>query len=91
MATVEAPVVSGVSPRHGPAGGGNWVVVTGQGFVGISAVDFGARSTVNFAFESPVSLKVRAPAHAAGTVDVVVVGPAGRSDLSALDRYTFDR
>jgi hypothetical protein len=88
-AVVEVPVVSSVSPRQGPAGGGNWVVVTGQGFVGVSAVDFGAASTAKFTVESPLRLKVRAPAHAAGTVDIVVAGAAGRSNISALDRYTF--
>jgi hypothetical protein len=88
-AVVETPAVSGVSPRQGPTGGGNWVVVTGQGFVGISAVDFGTTAAVSFAVESPVRLKVRAPAHAAGTVDIVVTAAAGRSGVSAGDRYSF--
>ncbi|MGO9657070.1 MAG: IPT/TIG domain-containing protein [Acidimicrobiales bacterium] len=88
-AVVEAPTVSGVSPHHGPVGGGNWVVVTGLGFVGVSAVDFGAVSTVTFTVASPVRLKVRAPLHAAGTVDIVVAAEARRSNISALDRYTF--
>ena len=88
-AVVETPAVSGVSPRHGPTGGGNWVVVTGQGFAGVSAVDFGATAAVSFAVESPVRLKVRAPAHAAGSVDVCVSAAAGRSGVSALDRYRF--
>ena len=65
------------------------MVVTGQGFAGVSAVDFGATAAVSFAVESPVRLKVRAPAHAAGSVDVVVTAAAGRSDDSALDRYRF--
>jgi hypothetical protein len=65
------------------------VVVTGQGFVGISAVDFGTTAAVSFAVESPVRLKVRAPAHAAGTVDIVVTAAAGRSGVSAGDRYSF--
>jgi hypothetical protein len=90
-AIVEVPVVSAVSPRQGPVGGGNWVVVTGQGFAGLSAITFGASSTVNFSVESPVRLKVRAPAHGAGTVDIVVTGRAGRSNISTLDRYTFGR
>jgi hypothetical protein len=90
-AIVEGPVVSGVSPRHGPLAGGNWVVLAGQGFVGVSAITFGTSSTAKFIVESPVRLKVRAPAHAAGTVDIGVAGPAGRSNTSVLDHYTFDR
>jgi threonine dehydrogenase-like Zn-dependent dehydrogenase len=90
-AIAEVPAVTGVSPRRGPVSGGNWLVVTGQGFVGLSAVTFGASSTVDFTVESPARLKVRAPAHAAGAVDIEVTGPAGRSAASALDRYTFDR
>jgi hypothetical protein len=88
-AVVETPAVSGVSPGHGPTGGGNWVVVTGQGFVGVSAVDFGTTAAVSFAVGSPVRLKVLAPAHAAGSVDVVVIAAAGRSGVSAGDRYRF--
>jgi hypothetical protein len=81
-AVVETPAVSGVSPGHGPTGGGNWVVVTGQGFVGVSAVDFGTTAAVSFAVGSPVRLKVLA-------VDVVVIAAAGRSGVSAGDRYRF--
>jgi hypothetical protein len=88
---VQVPVVDGVSPRQGPVKGGNWLVVTGRGFVGVSVLSFGGLPTVNFMVESPVRLEVRAPAHAAGTVDVEVVGPAGRSTASALDRYSFGR
>jgi hypothetical protein len=88
-AVMEPPVVSSVSPRRGPTAGGNWVVVVGRGFDGISAVDFGASSAVRFIVESPVRLKVSAPAHGAGTVDVVVVGATGRSSISVLDRYRF--
>ena len=88
-AVVETPLVGGVSPHHGPTVGGNWVVVTGHGFVGVSAVDFGATAATSFAVESPLRLKVRAPAHAAGTVDVIVTGATGRSRVAALDKYRF--
>ena len=81
--------VGGVSPHHGPTGGGNWVVVTGHGFVGVSAVHFGATAATSFAVESPLRLKVRAPATPAGTVDVIVTGATGRSRVAALDKYRF--
>ena len=65
------------------------MVVEGRGFAGVSAVDFGASTAVSFVVESPLRLKVKVPAHAPGTVDVVVVGASGRSSTSALDRYRF--
>jgi hypothetical protein len=88
-AVMEAPAVSGVSPRQGPVGGRNWVLIAGQGFVGVYAVDFGASRALRVTVESPVLLKALAPAHAAGTVDVVIAGAAGRSATSARDRYSF--
>ncbi len=86
---VDAPVVTAVNPARGPAGGGNWVVVDGRGFAEVSAVDFGASAAVSFVVESPLRLKVKAPAHAPGTVDIVVAGASGRSTTSPLDRYRF--
>ena len=88
-AVVATPAVSGVSPRQGPTRGGNWVIVTGQGFVGVSAIDFGTTPAANFVVESPIRLKVRAPAHAAGVVDIVVSATAGSSGTSTLDHYRF--
>ena len=38
-----APTVTGVSPTNGPPGGTNTVTVTGTGFTGLTAVDFGTQ------------------------------------------------
>jgi hypothetical protein len=65
------------------------VVVTGQALVGTKVVLFGTSPAVDFTVESRVRLRVMAPAHRAGTVDIEVSGPAGRSSASARDRYTF--
>ena len=35
------PAVSGVSPTSGPVAGGTLVTITGTGFTGATAVDFG--------------------------------------------------
>ena len=40
-ATTAAPTVTGVSPNSGPTAGGTTVTITGSGFTGATAVDFG--------------------------------------------------
>ena len=41
QATASAPVVAGAGPPSGSAAGGDSVTVTGSGFTGATAVDFG--------------------------------------------------
>jgi len=83
------PTVSGLSPSSGPASGGDWVVVKGANLGGATSVDFGRVAAARFSALSSTELRVLAPAHAPGTVDVLVAGPAGRSQASATDRYSF--
>ncbi len=40
-AAAVAPTVTGISPTSGPASGGSLVTITGTGFSGVTAVDFG--------------------------------------------------
>ncbi len=84
-----APVVDSVSPQTGPVRGGAWVMVHGTNLLGARAVYFGRVPATRIDVLSVTELKAVAPAHAAGTVDVVVSGPSGRSQVSAADRYTF--
>jgi IPT/TIG domain len=83
------PVVASVSPRTGPVRGGNWVGVEGTALGKVTAVYFGGIPATKVIVESSASLKALAPAHAAGTVDVVVSGGHGRSKVSAGDHYLF--
>jgi IPT/TIG domain len=85
------PVVSTVSPASGPVGGGNWVVVQGTDLGGASAVYFGGVPALRLKVVSTTEVKALAPAHSAGTVDVAVSGPGGRSRGSAADKYSFTR
>ncbi|UDM48834.1 putative Ig domain-containing protein [Cupriavidus sp. MP-37] len=82
------PTVTAISPSSGPASGGTAVTVTGTGFVGVTAVRFGA-SAASFVVNSASSLTATAPAAAAGTVDVTVTTAAGTSATSAADRFTY--
>jgi IPT/TIG domain len=83
------PVVGSVSPRTGPASGGNWVVVRGTGFGAVAAVHFGAVAASRLVVLSPALLKALAPPHAPGTVDVLVSGRNGRSMVSFADHYSY--
>ncbi len=90
-ATPIVPVVSAVSPGRGPANGGNWVVLKGANFTRATSVYFGSVAATRLSVPAAGELKVLAPTHTPGTVDVVVAGPGGRSKVSAADHYAFVR
>jgi IPT/TIG domain len=83
------PVVGRVTPDSGPVAGGNWVTLRGTNMTGASAVYFGRVPAARVSVLSGTEVKALAPAHPAGVVDLVVEGPAGRSKVSASDRYSF--
>ena len=66
--------MTGLSPSGGPIGGGTVVTVTGSGFApGTTGTKFTFGSTKGtlVSCSSSTECSVRAPAHEAGTVDVV--------------------
>ncbi|HXW32391.1 MAG TPA: IPT/TIG domain-containing protein [Acidimicrobiales bacterium] len=83
-----SPVVRALSPPSGPSAGGTWVVVSGSGLAGATAVDFGGVPAV-FTVVSDDALRVESPPHAAGSVDVRVTTGGGTSPLSSGDRFTY--
>ena len=85
------PTVTNVSPNNGPAAGTNTVTVSGTGFTGATAVDFGtANPGTSIDVTSSTSLTVIAPS-GTGTVDVTVTTPNGTSALNApSDQYTYN-
>ena len=86
--TFTPPIVSAMRPDTGPAAGGTTVTITGSGFTGATAVDFGA-TAASFIVTSNTSIKARSPAEAVGTVDVTVTTPDGTSATGAADKFTF--
>ena len=91
----DGPTVTSVSPNTGPSSGvpATFVTITGTNFiVGGSGmtVKFGSTATTNFTVTSTTTINVIAPAHSAGTVDVVVTTPGGSSPISAADQFTFE-
>ena len=85
-----APTVMNLEPASGSARGGDVVVLTGSGFATGATVTFAGVPGSDVAVLDSIAtrLSVVAPAHAAGTVDVVVTNPDGRS-VTVAAGYTF--
>ena len=83
-----APVVTGLSPTSGPEAGGTLVTITGTGFTGATAVDFGATAATNVTVVNDTTITANSPA-GTGTVDVTVTTPAGTSATSPADQFTY--
>jgi hypothetical protein len=85
---VPAPRVTGVSLTSGPAAGGTSLTITGTGFTGATAVNFGT-TFASFTVNSDTSIVAVSPAAVADTVDVTVTSPGGASATSASDQFMF--
>lgn len=86
-----APVVTGVSPAGVPVGVRTPITITGAGFTGATAVDFGGLGPVKPSVASDTQLTVTAPAgsDSTGYVDLQVVGPGGTSDINPFDQFVY--
>ena len=83
-----APTVTGLSPTSGPAAGGTLVTITGTGFTGATAVDFGTTAATDVTVVSDTTITADSPA-GTGVVDVTVTTPAGTSATSPADQFTY--
>jgi len=83
-----APVVTSINPDSGPVAGGTTVTIYGSGFTGATLVSFGGISVVPTVL-SDTSIMATSPAHAAGTVDIVVTTSLGTSFTSTADQFTY--
>jgi hypothetical protein len=84
------PAVTAVSPDTGPTSGGTVVTLTGTGFTGAFAVEFGTVAGTGLVVNSSSSISVTSPAKSASTVDVTVTTPGGTSLVNApADHFTF--
>jgi IPT/TIG domain len=89
FAYVGPPAVTGIDPSWGPRAGGASVTITGSGFSGATAVDFGSSPAVSFAVLGSTSITAISPAGSAGSVDVTVTTPGGVSATSPTDRFAY--
>ncbi len=92
------PVVSGVSPRSGPATGGTGVLILGSGFTGASAVAFGsttlppcpASGAPCFNVNGDSGIFANSPPGSAGTtVNVTVTVGAVTSATGTADKFAY--
>jgi hypothetical protein len=87
--TPPVPVVTGVGPGTSTTLGGYYVYVIGSGFTGASAVSFGGTAGSGAFAYSDNLVRITAPAHTAGLVDVKVTTPGGTSAAAGADQFTF--
>ncbi len=81
-------VVTAIGPTQGPPAGGRQVMITGLGFTGATAVDFGSTPASSFTVVSDTQIKAVSPA-GTGVVDVTVTTPSGTSAKSSADQFTY--
>jgi hypothetical protein len=84
-----AATISRLAPSSGPATGGNTVTITGDHFIGTTAVAFGATPAIDFNVVSNTTITATAPAEPAGRVDLGVTNAGGASAPTAASAYTF--
>ncbi len=86
---VAQPVVAALSPSIGATTGGTSVTLTGAGFTGATAVNFGSMPAVSFTVLSATQIAATSPAESAGTVDVTVTTVGGTSTTSPADQFSY--
>jgi len=87
-ANAQVPSVTSISPNSGPAAGGTPVIITGNNFVRVTAVQFGGSAATSFAITSATSITAISPA-GSGTVDVTVTDAGGTSATNSADQFTY--
>ena len=85
---VAAPTVSGLSPTSGPSAGGTQVTITGTGFTGATALEFGTTAAASYTVSSSTQIVATTPA-GSGTVDTTVTSTGGMSLTSPADHFTY--
>ena len=88
---VTPPAVSSISPAYGQVTGGTSVTITGTGFSGATAVNFGTMAgTIVSVSTDGTSLVATSPAGSAGGVHITVVTPFATSATSSADQFTYE-
>ena len=88
--TIAAPTVTARQPqRRARPPAAPSVTITGTGFTGATAVDFGGDRRASFTVNSATQITATSPARRPGTVDVTVTTPGGTSATSAADQFTY--
>ena len=75
--------MTAVSPSSGFSRGGTTVQVSGSGFAGATAVNFGTKAVVSYDLSDTLISVLSPPGNAGTMVDVTVTTPGGTSTTSA--------
>ncbi len=86
--TTIIPSVTGLDTTTDTTTGGATVNITGTGFTGASAVDFGT-APAQFSVNNDGSITATDPGGSVGTVDVTVVNGGETSATSSADQFTY--
>jgi hypothetical protein len=77
--SISPPAISNISPNTGTTAGGTSVSITGTNFASGATISIGGIAASNVNVANSTYITAVTPAHAAGTVDVVVSNPDGQS------------
>ncbi len=84
------PTVSSLDPTSGPASGGTSVTISGSGFTGATAVEFGSTPAATFDVSNDGTITATSPA-GSGTVDVTVTAPQGTTSATCTaDQFSYE-
>ncbi len=81
-----SPVITSITPAVGPVAGGTSVTITWVGFTDATGVTFGG-APATITASSDTSVVVTTPAHATGSVDVVVTHAGG--SVTGIDGFAY--
>src|SRR5688500_13488928 len=87
-ASASPPSVSGITPNSGSTAGVTSVTINGSNFVSGATVSIGGTAATNVSFVNGTTLTATTPAHAAGTVNVVITNPDAQSG-TLTNGFTF--
>ena len=83
------PTITSLTPTSGTTSGGTTVTITGTGFIGATAVHFGATTATSFTVTSPTIVHAKTKAHVAGAVKVQVTTAGGTATSGTSHKFTF--
>jgi hypothetical protein len=88
---LQAPVLTKLAPKNGPAAGGTSVTITGTSFAGSVGVHFGAAAAAQVTVNSSTSITAVSPAGSVGTVDVTITTAGGTSAITNKDHFKYKK
>jgi acid phosphatase len=87
-AAAPAPTVSNITPNSGTTAGGTSVTINGSAFVSGATINIGGTAATNVNVVNSTTINATTPAHAAGTVNVMVTNPDAQTG-TLTNGFTF--